>query len=60
MLDIDPIAVAWQRTGNAWTAHIRARPLTGPTVIRVTATDDRGAEIGLGFLELDGPTASSR
>jgi hypothetical protein len=55
-LDIDPIVVNWQRTGNAWTAHVPARALGGPTVIRVVANDDRGTEIGRGFLELEGTT----
>jgi hypothetical protein len=59
-LDIDPLVVAWQRAGNVWTAHIPRRALTGPTVIRVVATDDRGTEIGRGFLELEGATASRR
>jgi hypothetical protein len=53
-VEIDPIAVAWQRKGNAWTAHIPARATGGPSVIRVVATDDRGTEIGRGFLELAG------
>jgi hypothetical protein len=57
-LEIDPMVVAWQRTGNVWTAHIPRRALAGPTVIRVVATDDRGTEIGRGFLELEGAMAS--
>jgi len=57
-LGIDPMAVSWQRTGNAWRARIPARALGGPTVIRVVATDDRGTEIGRGFLELEGTTTT--
>jgi hypothetical protein len=59
-LEIDPMAVSWQRTGNVWMAHIPRRALAGPTVIRVVATDDRGTEIGRGFLELEGAMASRR
>ena len=59
-LDIDPIAVAWQRKGNAWTARITSQATAAPTVLRIVAKDTRGAEIGRAFLELDGATASTR
>jgi hypothetical protein len=60
MLDISPISVAWQRTGNAWTARVSSRPALAPTVLRVVAKDAHGTEIGRAFLELDGATTSAR
>jgi hypothetical protein len=60
MVDIAPIAVAWERTGNAWTARVAAPSTLAPTVLRVVAKDARGTEIGRAFLELEGATASAR
>jgi hypothetical protein len=60
MQEIDPVAVAWQRTGNVWMTHLPQRARSGPTVVRVVATDDRGIEIGRGFLELEGTPMSGR
>jgi hypothetical protein len=57
--DIDPIPVAWQRSGNTWTARIDVGRVAGPTVVRVVVTDSRGIEIGRGFLEIGGTTASA-
>jgi hypothetical protein len=54
MQEIDPLAVTWQRTGNVWTTHLPQRARSGPTVVRVVASDDHGVEIGRGFLELEG------
>ena len=64
MLDLDPVAVAWQRAGgggggratggNGWTARIQTRRTDRPSVVRVVARDSAGAEIGRGFLEVAG------
>jgi hypothetical protein len=55
--DIDPIPVAWQRTGNTWTARIGVSRTLAPSVVRVVVKDARGTEIGRGFLEIDGLTS---
>jgi hypothetical protein len=60
LLDIDPVEVAWQRMGNQWTGRVNSRPMDTPTIVRVTATDDRGTEIGRGFLELESTSLSRR
>jgi hypothetical protein len=52
--DIDPIPVAWQRTGSTWTARIGVSRTVAPSVVRVVVKDARGIEIGRGFLEIDG------
>jgi hypothetical protein len=57
MLDLDPLPVAWQRTGNIWMAHLRAKRTAYPSVIRVVVKDGLGTEIGRGFVEVAGPTA---
>lgn len=51
-LDLDPLPVAWQQSGATWTARITPRTTFRPTVLRVTATDGSGAEIGRGFVEI--------
>jgi hypothetical protein len=54
MLDLTPLPVAWQRRGNTWMGRIPPRPTTRPCVVRVVVKDDRGAEIGRGFVEIEG------
>jgi hypothetical protein len=54
MLDLTPLPVAWQRHANTWMGRIPPRPTTQPCVVRVVVKDDRGFEIGRGFLEIEG------
>lgn len=58
-LDIDPLPVAWRQTGATWTARIQPRASLAPTVLRVSAQDAWGAEIGRGFAELVSATPAS-
>jgi len=52
--NLDPLTVAWQRSGATWTAIIPARGTLAPSVVRVVVKDGRGMEIGRGFLEMAG------
>jgi hypothetical protein len=61
MADLDPVAVAWQRSGNVWTGRIGPRRDTGrPSVVRVVVKDGLFQEIGRGFVEIGAVTASTR
>jgi hypothetical protein len=53
MLNITPLSVDWQRRGGTWTGRIAPQLIGGPSVIRVRVTDDRGTEIGGGFVEVE-------
>jgi hypothetical protein len=59
LLDLTPLAVAWQQRGATWTTRIAPRPTPGPSVVRVVVKDASGSEIGRGFLEIDTPRAFS-
>jgi hypothetical protein len=53
MVDLDPVAVAWQRTANVWTGRIGPRRNTGrPSIVRVVVRDGLAQEIGRGFVEV--------
>jgi uncharacterized protein YaiE (UPF0345 family) len=54
MLDLTPLPVAWQRHANVWIGRIPPRPAMQPCVVRVVVKDDRGSEIGRGFVEIEG------
>jgi hypothetical protein len=61
MADLEPVPVAWQRVANVWTGRIGPRRDTArPSVIRVVVKDGLAQEIGRGFVEIGGPSASSR
>jgi hypothetical protein len=53
MLNLTPLAVRWERSGNTWTARIAPRLIADPSVLRVVVRDGGGSEIGRGFLELE-------
>lgn len=53
MLNVTPLAVDWQRRGDTWTGRIAPHAIGGPSVIRVRVVDERGTEIGGGFVEVD-------
>ncbi len=53
MLNLTPLPVDWQRRGDTWTGRIAPHAIGGPSVIRVRVVDDRGTEIGGGFVEVD-------
>jgi hypothetical protein len=53
MLDLSPMAVAWQKNGATWTGRITPQPIDGPSVIRVVVKDASNIEIGRGFIEID-------
>ncbi len=53
MLNVTPLAVDWQRHGGTWTGRIAPQLIGGPSVIRVRVMDDRGTEIGGGFVEVE-------
>jgi hypothetical protein len=59
LLGVQPMAVSWQRSGATWTTHIAPNGRTGPSVVRVVASDARGTEIGRGFLEIAGASAEA-
>jgi hypothetical protein len=52
LLDLTPLPVDWQRRGDTWTGRISPRTLAGPSVIRVRVLDEKGSEIGRGFVEI--------
>jgi len=56
MVDLDPVAVAWQHANEAtrsvWTGRIGPRRFHGPSVVRVVVKDGLGQEIGRGFVEI--------
>src|SRR5260370_16356032 len=52
-LNLVPLGVAWQRSGNTWTGPISPRHIADPSILPVVVTDARGAEIGRGFVELE-------
>jgi hypothetical protein len=58
--DLNPVPVAWQRTGNVWTGRIGPRSSTVDSVVRVIVKDGLSEEIGRGFLEFPAATARSR
>jgi hypothetical protein len=65
MADLDLVPVAWQHTTadgrSVWTGRIGPRRDTGrPSVVRVVVKDGLGQEIGRGFVEMGGASASSR
>jgi hypothetical protein len=51
-LDLDPLPIAWRQVGATWTARLQAPVSLRPTVIRVSANDAWGTEIGRGFAEI--------
>lgn len=57
LLDLTPLSVDWQRTGNTWRGRIAPRLIGDPSVVRVVVKDGHGSEIGRGFVELE-PVAS--
>jgi hypothetical protein len=52
LLDLQPLAVDWQRHGDTWTGRIAPRSILGPSVVRVRVLDATGTEIGRGFVEI--------
>jgi hypothetical protein len=61
MLDLAPLALAWEKRGATSMARIAPQPIAGPSVVRVVARDVRGTEIGRGFMEIEaGAAVSSR
>lgn len=57
LLDLTPLSVDWQRSGNTWRGRIAPRLIGDPSIVRVVVKDGRGSEIGRGFVELE-PVAS--
>jgi hypothetical protein len=57
LLDLTPLSVAWQRSGNTWRGRIAPRLIGDPSIVRVVVKDGNGSEIGRGFVELE-PVAS--
>ena len=53
MLNLTPLAVDWQRSGATWRGRIAPHAIGGPSVVRVRVTDERGSEIGGGFIEVE-------
>ncbi|MGO9833427.1 MAG: hypothetical protein ACLP1X_04360 [Polyangiaceae bacterium] len=60
MLDLTPIAVAWQRRGATFVGRVTPQPIAGPSVVRVVVKDGKGTEIGRGFIEIDTGTVPSK
>jgi hypothetical protein len=55
-INSESVIVDWQRAGNTWTALIRKPPMTGPWVLRVTATDQVGQILARDFIEIASST----
>jgi hypothetical protein len=53
-VNLEPIAVTWHHVGTTWWATVPPRAPPGPWVVRVTARDSAGNEIGWGGLEVEG------
>jgi hypothetical protein len=53
MLNLTPLAVDWQRSGGTWRGRIAPHAIGGPSVVRVRVVDERGSEIGGGFVEVE-------
>jgi hypothetical protein len=52
-IGVDEVPVAWAHEGALWHGTLAPRRHQGPCVVRVTATDPWGNEIGRSFLEVD-------
>jgi hypothetical protein len=52
LLDLTPLPVDWQHRGDTWTGRIAPRALIAPSVVRVRVLDEKGSEIGRGFVEI--------
>ncbi len=53
-VNLESVPLVWHHIGATWWATLAARPAPGPWVVRVTARDANGVEIGEGHLEVDG------
>jgi hypothetical protein len=54
LVDIQPVAVSWTRSGNVLSAQIPAATGRGPWVVRVEVSDEFGDPAGRDFLEVAG------
>lgn len=59
-VNLEALALAWERNGSTFRARLAPRGSQGPWVLRVTVRDSFGAEVGGGFLEIDGHAAAAR
>ena len=50
--DLDPVPAGWRQAGATWSTRLRAPVSPRPTVLRVSAQDAFGAEIGRAFVEI--------
>lgn len=53
-VNLEPVPLVWHHIGATWWATLAPRPAPGPWIVRVTARDSGGVEIGEGHLEVDG------
>ncbi len=51
-----PIDVGWAHEGNTWITRIEQPPLSGPWILRVTASDQMGQVLAHDFVEIALPT----
>ncbi len=52
-LGLDEVGVNWDQQGSVWRGTLTPLHTVGPTVVRVSASDPWGNEIGRSFLEVD-------
>jgi hypothetical protein len=55
LVDVQPLEVAWLRSGNTLHAFIPAQSSQGPWVVRVEIADEFGDPAGRDFMEIAGP-----
>ncbi len=55
LVDVEPVAVNWTRSGNLLSAQVPAAAGRGPWVVRVEVSDEFGEPAGRDFLEIAGP-----